>query len=476
MLKRLFERLDRWAEQMALDSKFIWKLFFVALFVRVVLVLLHPHVHLISDMLGYHESAVSLLQNGDFRVKGRLSASRPPLYSIFMFMVYYVFGTGNIFAVRLLQCILGACTAVLTLKLAQKVFSNKAGVWAGLFFALYPAAWGYCDLILSETLFTFLLVAGLIFLVDVPEGQFHKAFIAGILLGMATLTRTVLVQFPLFLALFYLVFSRKRLTYLPKLALFVITFWIVLIPWMARNERVFGEPLLTTKSGVDFYMYNHNPFRLILLNYSLEGKEVLDGVVPWQLSEMERDKLCRNAGIEWVQKHPWLFLFKGVRMQWNFFGVEREYIWSLIAGYWGGIPRWQLFLSFLIFAPTIYILMPLFIWGVVYSWKNFRAKQNLLLLIGYFLAVTFVYYGFSRHRTPLNPIMMSFAGFAMTAWPKIFADLKPPGILRKPQTSIALAILAFFIIGWILEIFMDVGTFLNLRFTHAGWHDVGNGM
>jgi len=88
MLKRLFERLDRWAERMALDSKFIWKLFFVALFVRVVLVLLHPHVHLISDMLGYHESAVSLLQNGDFRVKGRLSASRPPLYSIFMFMVY----------------------------------------------------------------------------------------------------------------------------------------------------------------------------------------------------------------------------------------------------------------------------------------------------------------------------------------------------------------------------------------------------
>jgi len=248
---------------------------------------------------------------------------------------------------------------------------------------------------------------------------------------------------------------------------------------MARNQRVFGEPLLTTKSGVDFYMYNHNPFRLILLNYSLEGKEVFDGVVPWQLSEMERDKLCRNAGIEWVKKHPGLFLFKGVRMQWNFFGVEREYIWSLIAGYWGGIPRWQLFLSFLVFAPTIYILMPLFIWGVVYSWKNFSAKKNLLLLIVYFLAVTFVYYGFSRHRTPLNPIIMSFAGFAMTVWPKIFADLKTPGILRRPQTVIALGLLAFFIIGWILEIFMDVGTvgtFLSLRFTHAGWHDVGNGM
>lgn len=473
MVKHIFEAIDKWAGRKAADPCFIWKLFFLALVLRVGFVLLHFKISLISDMLGYHESAVSLLQSGDFRVKGRLSATRPPLYSIFMFMVYYLFGNGNIFAVRIIQSVVGAFTAVLTFKLAQKVFSDKAGVWAGLFFALYPAAWGYCDLILSETLFTFLLVAGLLFLVDTPQGRFRDAFCAGILLGLATLTRTVLFQFPLFLSLFYLLFSKRRWSYLPKLALFVVTFWLVLVPWMARNERVFGEPRLTTKSGVDLYMYNHNTFKYVLLNYSMEAREILGGVIPWQLSEMERDTLCRDAGISWIKEHPLLFLFKGVRMQWNFFGVEREYIWSLLAGYWGRIPRWQLILAFLAFAPTIYVLMPLFIWGVVYGWKNFPLKKNLLLIIAYFLAVTFVYYGFSRHRMPLNPIMMAFAGYAMTSWQKILADLKPPGILRRPAAAIALGILVFFILGWILEIAVDVGSFFNLGFTHELWQDVG---
>ena len=162
-------------------------------------------------------------------------------------------------------------------------------------------------------------------------------------------------------------------------------------------------------------------------------------------------------------------------MQWNFFGVEREYIWSLLAGYWGRIPRWQIALIFLIFAPTIYILMPLFIAGMVYSWKHFPLKNNLLWVLAYFLAVTFIYYGFSRHRTPLNPMMAAFAGYALAAGQTIFEDFKVPGIFRRPATAITLGLVAFFVIGWALEIFLDAGSFFSLGFTHELWKDVSIG-
>lgn len=471
-LKRLLQKLDPWAERLAADPNFLWKLFFAALAVRVGLVILHHNVNLISDMLGYHESAVSLLQSGEFRVKGRLSATRPPMYSLFIYILYYLFGIGNLFGLRLIQCILGAATAVLTFKLTDKVFNRKAAVWAGLLFAFYPSGWGYCDLVLSETFFTFFFVAGLIFFVDVPNGRFQDAFFAAILLSVATLTRTVLYLFPIPFVLLYLTFYRKRWSYLPKLALFAVTFWMVLVPWLARNERVFDKPVMTTKSGVDFFMYNHNPFLLILHNYSLETKEYLGDVVPWQLSEMERNEMCRELGMNWIKEHPLLFIFKGVRMQWNFFGVEREYIWSLLAGYWRHTPRWQIGLVFIVFAPTIYILMPLFIWGVAYSWNKFPKVHNLLWVIGYFLTITFIAYGFSRHRTPLNPIMMGFAGYALTEWSGILADLRWPGIFKRPRAVISLSILVFFIIGWLLEIYLDVNTFFNLGFTTEFWKDL----
>ncbi len=469
MFQRFFEKLDAWAQKRAADPYFLWKLFGAALFLRVAFVMLHPQINLISDMLGYHESAVSLLDYGDFRVKGRLSATRPPLYSVYIYLVYYLFGTGNLFALRLSQAVLGSFTAVLTYKLARKVFSDRAAVWAGLFYALYPAGIGYCDMILTETLFTFLLMAGLIFLVDVPDGKYSDAVLAALFLGAATLTRTVLFLFPLGLLIFYVLFYRKRFSYLPKLVLLVVTFWLVLVPWMARNQRVFQEPILTTKSGVDFYLYNHNPFINILFNYSVEGEDVFQGIVPWKLSELERDRICREAAIEWIKEHPFLFLFKGVRMQWNFFGVEREFVWSLIAGYWGRIPRWMLALSFFVFAPWIYILMPMFIWGVVYSWKRCPKARNLLLMIGYFLAVTFVYYGFSRHRAPLNPVMMVFAGFALTQSSTILSELRFSVIRRHPRAMLALGIFAFYVVGWLLEIAVDAGSLFNLGFTHEVW-------
>ncbi|MFH1736142.1 MAG: hypothetical protein ABIE92_15680, partial [bacterium] len=144
-----------------------------------------------------------------------------------------------------------------------------------------------------------------------PESRYKTVVAAALVMGAATLTRTVLFMFPLFIALYYLVFSRKRFSYLPKLALLGVIFWLTLVPWMARNERIFGEPILTTKSGVDFFLYNHNPFMNIVFNYSLEGKDVFTDITPWKLSEMERDQICRQKQLSGSQRTLDCFCSKG---------------------------------------------------------------------------------------------------------------------------------------------------------------------
>lgn len=472
MIKRIFQYCDRWTEAFIQDRFFLLKLFLVALALRIGLILLHPQVNLVSDMLGYHESGMSLLQNGDLRVKGRLSASRPPLYPIFIYMIYYLFGAGNIFAVRICQAVLSAITCLLSYRLGEKVFDKRAAVWAGLLMAIYPAAWSFSDLILSETLFIFLFVSGVLFLIELPRGRFSDAVFAGFFLGLATLTRTALYLFPVLFSVVALFFFRERWKMLSGLALFIFVFWLVLIPWQARNARVFGKPILTTKSGVDLFFYNHNPLSYIIYNYSKEDSEELQGIVAWKLSETQKDDLCRKAAINWIREHPFLFLFKGIRMQWNFFGVEREYGWSLLAGYWGKVPRWQLALILLVTAPGIYLLMPLFIWGAAYAWDRSPERITLFVIIAYFLALTFVYYGFARHRAPLNPIMMVFAGYFLANWRHAADDLKIAGILRRKRALLAIAVFGFFILGWILELYVDFGSALHLGFMHEHWKNL----
>jgi 4-amino-4-deoxy-L-arabinose transferase-like glycosyltransferase len=472
MIQRILQRLDQWAERRSADPWIGVKLLILALALHLGFVCLHRQINLISDMLGYHESGMSLLLTGELKVKGRLSAARPPLYPIFIYLLYYIFGAGNLFVVRLVQALLGALTVILTFKLGEKVFSRKVGFWAALFLTLYPSMWGYSDMILSETLFTFLFIAGLYFLVDVPSGRYSQAVFAGILLAMATLTRTVLFQFPIFLVVVCLLFHRRRWSSLPKLAVFLISFWAVLLPWLARNERVFGEPILTTKAGVDFFVYNHNPFAYIVKNISLEDESVLGEVKTWALTEVERDHFARGIAMNWIKSHPLLFLFKGVRMWWNFFGVEREFVWTLFAGMWGRTPGWQSGLLLLLMAPAVYLLVPLFIWGIVYAWKKFPLQTNLRWMIFYYLAVAFVYYGFARHRMPLNPILMLFAGYALTQWQPILDALKVRGWWRRGAPAIALAMLGFVMIGWLLEFALDFGSVLHLGFTDPTWQQV----
>ncbi|MBU0517314.1 hypothetical protein KJ564_00080, partial [bacterium] len=91
------------------------------------------------------------------------------------------------------------------------------------------------------------------------------------------------------------------------------------------------------------------------------------------------------------------------------------------------------------------------------------------------LAITFVYYGFARHRSPLNPIMMAFGGFALASYAEIFKDLRLKNLMQNRRALIASAIFLFFVIGWILEIFIDIGSLFNLGFTHDVWKDYGIG-
>lgn len=116
---------------------------------------------------------------------------------------------------------------------------------AALIFAWFPPNAHYANMIMTETLFTALLFATIVatyFAIERPS--LRLALVAGIILGMATLTRPIALYFVIPLALLALLRSRRIA--IVFILTFIMASLILPVAWIARNRRVSGVATLST--------------------------------------------------------------------------------------------------------------------------------------------------------------------------------------------------------------------------------------
>lgn len=194
---------------------------------------------------GYQEIALQLIRGHGFAVDATSgpTAGRPPLYPMFLAMLYSMFGTGAV-AVMWAHAILGALTCSLLVLLGCRMFDRAVGVVAGLMFAVYPPHLWWSAIIMPETLLVFLVVAaclGLVVLIQTPSQR--RAVVAGALLGATALCNSVILLFPPVLLLVVAASGRLRRAYLRYAPALFAAMWVVILPWMVRNEAIFHRPI-----------------------------------------------------------------------------------------------------------------------------------------------------------------------------------------------------------------------------------------
>src|SRR5262245_50046063 len=129
-------------------------------------------------------------------------AWQPPGYTVFTAALLGLSGR-SLVAVKLGQVLLGSFSVLLVLALGRAWFGERAGLASAWLAALYPNLIAFTHYLWSETLFLFLLLAGLVALSRKrlePEGVSSApspgaAALAGLCLGLAALTRAALVYF-----------------------------------------------------------------------------------------------------------------------------------------------------------------------------------------------------------------------------------------------------------------------------------------
>ncbi len=135
---------------------------------------------------------------------------RPPLYVLFLGSIYRVAGH-DFTAARVVQAYLGALTCLLVFVLGKQVLNRWVGLAAALLMADYSFLINFTPRLMSETLFIFLMLGGLILLLWARGGGLWRYFWAGVGLGLADLTRPVLLlPFLLFVAVWLWFVPRLR--------------------------------------------------------------------------------------------------------------------------------------------------------------------------------------------------------------------------------------------------------------------------
>jgi hypothetical protein len=213
-----------------------------------------PAALLKDDAASYHDSARALLETGTFSVSPHPplypQVYRTPGYPSFLAAVYAVAGERPAAAV-LVQLFLSVATIALAYLLARGLWGARVALLAAALLALDVSSLLFSLLPLTETLFTFLLVAALACgaaLLTRPERR-RWALGLGLLLATCTLVRPAAYYLALPVAVGVLVHALRAgwgaRAAAWTLALLLLPYCAVIGGWRYRNHRLSGNSAFT---------------------------------------------------------------------------------------------------------------------------------------------------------------------------------------------------------------------------------------
>jgi 4-amino-4-deoxy-L-arabinose transferase-like glycosyltransferase len=344
---------------------------------------------------------------------------RAPLYPAFLAAVLRLSGTSHgddaapgpseLNAIKAAQAILGAIVIWLIAVLAGRAAGPTAMAVAAVVAALYPPLAWIGAYVLSEVLFmvfalSAVAILGLVVDADVrPSTRSRRTedllvFAAGLLAGLATLTRPLMLVFLLVAAAWVLL--RRRLRTLAALAVGAM---VVVLPWTVRNARETGRfVLVASEGGVTFWTGNNALSRGegdLAANPEMKKAEVdLRRQHPgWTAEQLE--PVYYREGFAYIRSHPlgWAWLLAR-----KFF-----YLWVPIG------PSYRLHSARYFYASVVSygLLLPLAVAGFLRLRARDTPPRALWMLAVSAVVACLVFFPQERFRIPvLDPTLVVCAG------------------------------------------------------------------
>jgi 4-amino-4-deoxy-L-arabinose transferase-like glycosyltransferase len=270
-----------------------------------------PLVDNTEDTAIYDAGARSLAAGEGYRWDGRPTAFFPIGWPLLLSFAYRVAGE-SARSGQALNFLLGFVIVAAGWFLAHRLVGRRAGRLAALVLALAPHQFVYPAFLMSEIAFTAFFMASLALVVaslpprrvSGPRGadRMPLLFLAGVLMGCATLVRGPALVFPAAVAAWALWGAGRSVRRAVLLAiLFGLGVMTAVGPWAYRNHRVFDRwVLVANDGGMNFLMGNHH-------GATGARHEPAEGL-PDTGDEVADDREGYRRGLAFIAAHPGEFL------------------------------------------------------------------------------------------------------------------------------------------------------------------------
>ena len=192
---------------------------------------------------------------GDFYVP---NLYMPPLYAWFLY-IFKLLNLSNENYVNLIlyvQAILASISLVTFYFVCKRFFSNNLSLLLTTLFCFFPSYLYACGQISSITLYIFLIILFLYFLLNVPnESNYKYSFYLGLTSGLAILLRGEFILLFIF-SLTYLFFFYENIKLKQIILILFITF-LILSPYLYRNITELNTFSITKSIGFNLWKGNN---------------------------------------------------------------------------------------------------------------------------------------------------------------------------------------------------------------------------
>lgn len=456
------------------EKYFPIRIFILALIARLIPVLLTPNLGIgLDDMFQYDMLARSIQTGNGYRwyaqedfhlaqqyinfdmskveydPNGVLTSFRPPLYPAFLAIIYTIFGAGakRFFITRIIQTILGAALALLTYLIATSIdpLNIKSARVAAWVVALYPMLVIYPLSLATENLFFLLIISSVwILLVAEKKRKWGWFALAGLLLGLTCLTRSVAMAFAGLVVCWAWFILKER-----KYALIIfLMVTIVTLPWMLRNTFMHHKLMgIESALGYDLYVGYH-PDSSGTFQYGIS----LD-LIPF-LDDGLRDEIGQTRALEFIKADPGRVPYLMIRKLGYFWGLERRALTYFYSNnFFGPIPKNLLILiSIILLLPFVVVSLSATFGLALKKWDHTNFLLCLLIL-GYLTPHIFILAEDRFHLT-LIPILAIFAAQAWGGGCKLIETNWQLGT-GKIAIILTLMVSLLLISNWTMELFRD---------------------
>ena len=254
---------------------------------------------LVYDEKSYSHLAISLWQRHVYD-----DTYRAPGYPFFVALVYGIFGLRPV-AVFALHGLLFLAQLWLTFRLALRITRHRGQALLTLWLcALWPPFYEAIPILYTEVFFAVQLGLSLWLLYQAMDrSSWRWGAAAGVALGLAVLTKAVLLPFVGLAFLLLLGRRFRQRAAFSRGAALVLGAVLVLGPWTYHNYRITGAVVpVSTGGGFNFWqgnwpgMYEH-PWKWN------DFPAPLDSLVAGK-GEVEKDKILFDAGLGYVKENP----------------------------------------------------------------------------------------------------------------------------------------------------------------------------